>query len=34
MTKEEIRKEIRYHERIIENHQKELKKLKEMLFTN
>ena len=28
MTKEQIEKEIHYHEKIIENHQKELSKLR------
>jgi hypothetical protein len=31
MTKEQIKKEIHYHEKIIENHQKELLKLKQKL---
>jgi len=31
MTEEQIKKEIHYHERIIENHQKVLLKLKQKL---
>jgi len=31
MSTEQIKKEIHYHQRIIENHQKELLKLKEKL---
>ena len=31
MTKEQIKKEIRYHQRIIENHERELTKLKQQL---
>lgn len=31
MTEEQIKKDIHYHERIIENHQKQLLKLKQKL---
>lgn len=31
MTTEQIKKDIHYHERIIENHQKQLLKLKQKL---
>lgn len=31
MTKEQIKKEIHYHQRIIENHERELTKLKQQL---